>query len=66
MNDTIPTPRTITIEELQDALTASLERERKLRAAVNRWQMVIQTAQGNIQKVTSELQVYLRDGILPD
>lgn len=61
-----PNPPTITYEELQDALAASMERERKLRAAVNRWQGLVSTAMGNIQKVTSELQVYLRDGILPD
>lgn len=68
-----PPPPVVSIEELTNALAESLARERKLRAeianlraAVNRWQGLVQTVQGNIQKVTSELQVYLRDGVLPE
>lgn len=54
-----PTPPQ-SVEELQSALAASLERERQLRAFINRMQMIAQSAQGNIQRVTKEMQEMLR------
>lgn len=61
-----PSAPVLTIEELTAERDAALEEVRKLRAAVNRWQMVVQTVLGNIQKVAGEIQVYLRDGVLPE
>lgn len=58
-------PPTVT-EDLRIALEAALERERKLKAALNRWQMLEQSALGNIQRIIKELQIYLRDGELPE
>lgn len=58
-------PPTVT-EDLQLALDAALERERKLRAALNRWQMLEQSALGSIQRIVQEVQIFLRDGELPE
>lgn len=70
MSDTIPP---LTVDELQTALAEAtrerdklLEENRKLRAAVNRWQGLAQSALGNVAKVAGEIQVYLRDGTLPE
>lgn len=72
MPDAIPPP-VVSIEELTAALAESLARERKLRdeiaklrAAVNRWQMLRRGAMGTEQKVDEEMQLYLRDGLLPE
>lgn len=72
---TIPPPTipTLTIEELTAALAESLARERKLRAeianlraAVNRWQGLVWSLLGNAQRVEKEMQIYLRDGKVPE
>lgn len=34
-------------------------------AALNRWQGLAQSAQGNIQRITKEIQRYLIEGVLP-
>lgn len=70
MSDTIPP---LTVDELQTALAEAtrerdklLEENRKLRAAVNRWQMLRRGAMGTEQKVDEEMQLYLREGRLPE
>lgn len=66
-------PPVLTTDELQTALAECMTRNqklqddnRKLRAAVNRWQMLRRGAMGTEQKVDEEMQLYLRDGRLPE
>lgn len=56
----------LSIEELTAERDAALEELRLLRAAVNRWQMLVQSARGNMARVEQELQLYLRNGRLPE
>lgn len=39
----------------------AIERERKLRGKLNRWQGMLQAALGNVSKATKEMQEDLRD-----
>lgn len=61
-----PTIPTLTIEELTAERDAALEEVRKLRAAVNRWQGLVQSAMGNVARVAGEIQTYLKNGELPE
>lgn len=43
---------------------AAIEREREMRGLLNSWQMILQSAGGNIAKVTKDVQTYLKDTVI--
>lgn len=75
-----PTAPTLTVDELQTALAEAtrerdqlLEDNRKLRAAVGGWLegevsalRNVQSALGNMLKITNEIRTYVQEGKLPE